>query len=78
MSDPNKPESKTDQLYKPIADYGEAHRKAIANMTAALGRNDQAAMKQYFDEAIYCEQMQREAGIAARRYLVQKAQAKGT
>ena len=65
--------SSTAKVYKGIVDYGEAHRKAIEAMTQAMARNDLEAMERYFNEAKYCEQMQREAGIKARKYFLGKA-----
>jgi len=62
----------TSQVYKPIVDHGEAHARAIANMTKAIARGDQVAMQKYFKEAQYHEQMQRNAGIQARRYFLSK------
>ena len=67
--------SKTQEVYKPIVDHGEAHRIAIQKMMDAIRSGDPVATKQYFDEAEYHEQMQRQAGVKARQYFIGKAQA---
>lgn len=68
-------QSKTQQVYQPIVDHGEAHRVAIENMTAAIRAGDAVATRQYFDEAEYHDLMQRKAGANARAYFLSKVQA---
>lgn len=62
----------TSQVYKPIVDHGAAHAIAIEKMKNAILHGDKEAMKQYFDEAVYHAQAQRDAGIQARRYFLGK------
>ena len=62
----------TEEIYKPIVDFGEAHAKAITNLTKAIANGDEISMKKYFDEAKYFEQQQQQAGIEARKYFLGK------
>jgi hypothetical protein len=66
--------TQTEEMYQPIYDHGKAHRVAMENLTKAMAQGDHEAMQKYFDEAKYHEQMQREAGIEARKYFLGKVQ----
>ena len=65
--------STTGQIYKPINDHEESHRKAIELMTEAVRRGDTEAIEKYFKEAQYHAQMQVEAGNKALNFYVKRA-----
>jgi len=71
----NKPlaeDGETAKIYGKVVDYGEKHHRAIEAMTQAVANGDEVAMKQFYDEAIYFDQMQREAGAKALQHFVKR------
>jgi len=74
VSDQSSAGPTTTQVYRPIVEHGDAHLLAMANLVQAVARGDEVEMKKFFDQVIYFEQAQRQAGIEARQYFLSKVQ----
>lgn len=67
-------EGTTMRLYHPLTSYDEAVRVAANNLSLAVARGDEVAMKQCFDEITFYEQRIREQAQMVRKHLVAKAE----
>ena len=61
------------RLYRPLEDLGIAHQQAFMNLSQAVAKGDEVAMKEAFDAVTYFEQRQREAAVEMRKHLLEKA-----
>jgi len=64
--------TESEELYRPISEYGEAHLQAMASLSKAVVRGDEVGMKKFFDQVCYFEQAQRQAGIEFRKLLLHR------